>query len=367
MSGSVQLSANVVEGSSSSSSSASSQADCGASALLQSDISRLSNSTQPNTDMLSLLLAYGKAQAPPVAPVPRTGDPSPLAKLLVLLGHHPGVPTPAPSPFSRLSLSDLRLLASQGTLYQSPEQQLVHSLLQGQTSARFPPAPISIPPPQGRQGVENLLQDLLSGATTNNRFGMASALSAALPPSRPSTLERLLAGSSGVPQNKPTNTNSILLELLQGIKTKPPMGTRGRGGVANYDMVYGGAQELPPSHGPLSIPVKRFWSSESFPAKVYRLLAEAESNDQSDIVSFTPDGRSFKIHEPDTFMKDICPKFFRQGHYSSFVRQLNFYGFERLAHGPDRGAFSHPYFVRGRPEYLPNIQRQIIQPRKKKS
>jgi hypothetical protein len=100
--------------------------------------------------------------------------------------------------------------------------------------------------------------------------------------------------------------------------------------------------------------------------KLYRLLAEAERMDQIHIVSFTPNGQAFKIHDPDVFMKNIASMFFRQGHFSSFVRQLNFWGFERLSHGPDRGGFCHPCFVRGHPEYMANIERQIILPRKKK-
>jgi hypothetical protein len=99
--------------------------------------------------------------------------------------------------------------------------------------------------------------------------------------------------------------------------------------------------------------------------KVYRLLAEAERNEQVHIVSFTPNGQAFKIHDPDVFMKDISPIYFRQGRYASFVRQLNFYDFARLSHGPDRGAFGHPCFIRGRPELLINIHRQIKEPRNK--
>lgn len=105
---------------------------------------------------------------------------------------------------------------------------------------------------------------------------------------------------------------------------------------------------------------------ESFPSKVYRILGEAELHAQARVVSFTPDGRSFKIHDPDVFMKDSCPKYFKQTHYSLFVRQLNFYGFEWLAHGPDRGGFCRPCFLRGRPEFLDHIHRQVIVPRKKR-
>jgi hypothetical protein len=104
----------------------------------------------------------------------------------------------------------------------------------------------------------------------------------------------------------------------------------------------------------------------SFPAKLYNLLANVERQGATHIVSFTPDGRAFKIHDPDAFMRDVAPDFFRQSHITSFVRQLNFYGFDRVPHGPNRGAFAHPSFLRGRPELLDSIERQIVPPRAKK-
>jgi hypothetical protein len=114
-------------------------------------------------------------------------------------------------------------------------------------------------------------------------------------------------------------------------------------------------------------PFGRYGKVELFPGKLYRLLAEAERDGNTHIVSFTPDGRAFKINDPNAFIKDVSPKYFRQSLLSSFVRQLNFYGFDRLSHGPDLGAFAHPCFIRGRPELLDRIERQNITPRAKKS
>jgi hypothetical protein len=123
-----------------------------------------------------------------------------------------------------------------------------------------------------------------------------------------------------------------------------------------------------PTAAPISIPPPfgRYGKVELFPGKLYRLLAEAERDGNTHIVSFTPDGRAFKINDPGAFIKDVSPKYFRQSLMSSFVRQLNFYGFDRLSHGPDLGAFAHPYFVRGRPELLDRIERQNVKTRTKK-
>jgi heat shock transcription factor len=116
-------------------------------------------------------------------------------------------------------------------------------------------------------------------------------------------------------------------------------------------------------------PFGRDGQAESFPAKLYRLLAEAERSGHTHIISFTPNGRSFLIHDPETFMSDIAPTFFSQTQFKSFRRQLSFYGFDRISKEEDRGAFTHTSFLRGRPELLGGVQRQIVVvvPRAKKT
>jgi hypothetical protein len=98
-------------------------------------------------------------------------------------------------------------------------------------------------------------------------------------------------------------------------------------------------------------------SREPFPGKLYRLLVEAERNGNENIISFTQDGRAFKIHSREKFITKVSPTYFRQAKISSFVRQLNFYGFEKVSQGPNRGSFSHPFFIRENPELLMKIQR----------
>jgi hypothetical protein len=110
---------------------------------------------------------------------------------------------------------------------------------------------------------------------------------------------------------------------------------------------------------------RRQRKKEAFPGKLYRLLADVESRGNSHIISFTPNGKAFKIHNPDAFMKDVAPQYFAQTHFTSFVRQLNLYGFDRISHGHERGAFIHPNFLRGHELLASEIQRQIIPPRAK--
>jgi hypothetical protein len=85
-----------------------------------------------------------------------------------------------------------------------------------------------------------------------------------------------------------------------------------------------------------------------------RMLAEVEEAGLSDIISFLPHGRAFKIHTVVEFVSKVLPKYFKLSKWSSFVRQLNLYGFRRFNHGnhgtsqDHHGAYYHELFLRGR-------------------
>jgi hypothetical protein len=97
--------------------------------------------------------------------------------------------------------------------------------------------------------------------------------------------------------------------------------------------------------------------TEPFPEKVHRMLSEAEENGNEDIASFFPHGRAFAIHKPEKFVRDILPIYFRQSRMSSFQRQLNLYGFTRIASGPDEGGYYHELFLKERPGLCVHMQR----------
>ena len=71
---------------------------------------------------------------------------------------------------------------------------------------------------------------------------------------------------------------------------------------------------------------------EQFPEKLYFILelARSESNGcTSEVVSWLPHGRAFRVLDVDRFMQDIVPMFFNQTSIRSFYRQLNLWGFKR--------------------------------------
>ena len=78
-----------------------------------------------------------------------------------------------------------------------------------------------------------------------------------------------------------------------------------------------------------------------FPARLHGTLESLEKGGRTDIVCWQPHGRAFKVHDKKRFESEILPAFFiHQKDMTSFQRQLNFYGFMRLAGpGPDQFAY----------------------------
>mmetsp|Transcript_26354 Transcript_26354/g.46825 ORF Transcript_26354/g.46825 Transcript_26354/m.46825 type:complete len:347 (+) Transcript_26354:315-1355(+) len=97
-----------------------------------------------------------------------------------------------------------------------------------------------------------------------------------------------------------------------------------------------------------------------FPWKLHIMLDHMEDNGDKSIVCWQPHGRAFTVHKPKEFVVKIMPKFFNQTKYASFQRQLNLYGFSRLTHGPDKGAYYHSCFVRGERNLCRRMIRQKI-------
>ena len=76
-----------------------------------------------------------------------------------------------------------------------------------------------------------------------------------------------------------------------------------------------------------------------FPYRLHEMLSNIDSKHDSSIVSWLPDGKHFKVHDPRRFVEEVIPSAFKQKSLKSFQRQLHLYGFHRVHEGADKGVF----------------------------
>jgi hypothetical protein len=86
-----------------------------------------------------------------------------------------------------------------------------------------------------------------------------------------------------------------------------------------------------------------------FPWKLHEMLDAAEKECFDSIVSWLPNEDAFKVHAPNRFVTQVMSLYFNQTQFKSFQRQLNMWGFQRISHGPCKGAYKHLRFIRGKP------------------
>lgn len=102
-----------------------------------------------------------------------------------------------------------------------------------------------------------------------------------------------------------------------------------------------------------------------FLKKTYHMVDTCDPN----IAIWSESGDAFVVKDPDKFASDVIPQFFKHNNFSSFVRQLNFYGFRKIKSDVLRinpaaiedeskyWRFKHENFIRGRPDLLGEIRK----------
>ncbi|PKY41804.1 hypothetical protein RhiirA4_396529 [Rhizophagus irregularis] len=124
-------------------------------------------------------------------------------------------------------------------------------------------------------------------------------------------------------------------------------------------------QNLMSLQPPSTQPVKM--SSNTFVHKLYNMVVDKQ---YQHLIAWNYTGSSFIVCNIMEFSRDVLPKHFKHNNFSSFVRQLNMYGFHKVNKSP-RGhrtlaenqiwEFSHPKFLRGRPDLLDDIKRKAME------
>lgn len=104
------------------------------------------------------------------------------------------------------------------------------------------------------------------------------------------------------------------------------------------------------------------------PGFILKLWKMINDHQCDDLISWSDNGQSFIIMDPPRFSQELS-KYFKHNNLSSFIRQLNMYGFRKVATIENSGLhtgqedlhFYHPDFVRNKPERLEAIKRKLPQ------
>ncbi|KAL4062510.1 HSF-type DNA-binding-domain-containing protein [Scleroderma citrinum] len=109
-------------------------------------------------------------------------------------------------------------------------------------------------------------------------------------------------------------------------------------------------------------------TTNNFVTKLYQMINDQKSQH---FISWTEHGTSFVVSNVGEFSRNILGSHFKHNNFSSFVRQLNMYGFhkinrtpraQRTSSNPQIWEFSHPKFLRERPDLLEAIKRKALEP-----
>ncbi|KAL5536721.1 hypothetical protein ACEPAF_544 [Sanghuangporus sanghuang] len=134
-----------------------------------------------------------------------------------------------------------------------------------------------------------------------------------------------------------------------------------------------------PSHGGYGPISAKTTGTNNFVTKLYQMINDPKS---AMFIQWTELGTSFVVSNVGEFSRTILGTHFKHNNFSSFVRQLNMYGFHKINRTPRGGRtssgsgqisgsgsadqqvweFSHHKFLRGRPDLLDEIKRKALDP-----
>ncbi|PFH45552.1 hypothetical protein AMATHDRAFT_158762, partial [Amanita thiersii Skay4041] len=103
----------------------------------------------------------------------------------------------------------------------------------------------------------------------------------------------------------------------------------------------------------------------AFLQKLYEMVNDPKN---ADLIRWSDAGDSFFVLDHERFAREVLGRWFKHQNFSSFVRQLNMYGFHKIPHlqqgvlrsdsDTEFWNFAHANFHRGQPDLLCLIQRK---------
>ena len=114
----------------------------------------------------------------------------------------------------------------------------------------------------------------------------------------------------------------------------------------------------PPAPGsPQAVPRPGVVLISPFVEKTFDMVSDAKNKEY---VKWSDSGDTLIINDINTFSDLILPEYFNHNNYSSFIRQLNMYGFrkENKEKKTKQEEYKHEYFRKGSKELLKNITRK---------
>ncbi|XP_027768564.1 heat stress transcription factor A-6b-like [Solanum pennellii] len=90
-----------------------------------------------------------------------------------------------------------------------------------------------------------------------------------------------------------------------------------------------------------------------FVTKTYDMVEDPNTNS---IICWSSSGSSFVISDHNRFSFELLPKYFKHTNMSSFVYQLNNYGFKKI--GLQKWEYGHYWFQAGKKHLISNIKRR---------
>ncbi|WWC61498.1 uncharacterized protein I303_104082 [Kwoniella dejecticola CBS 10117] len=108
------------------------------------------------------------------------------------------------------------------------------------------------------------------------------------------------------------------------------------------------------------------------PAFLNKLYTMVNDDTVNDLIYWGENGDSFFVPNAEQFGRELLPRWFKHSNFSSFVRQLNMYGFHKVPHlqsgalknetPAELWEFANPYFKKGQPDLLVKVTRKNNRP-----